>query len=831
MPIYTIEDLRAQFPKEQQGLSDLGLIGEYAKRKGKDPFEVAEYLGVKTGKQSGPIGAGLSSGYNQLKGLGASAAAGISDAVGFDTGANYFNEAAQDQQYQAQLKGRPDLERLETQTPGSALDFGLYQIAKSGPTMAAIGAAQFIPGFGQASGALGLTRLGAAVPKVLGGGGLEAGAGFAARRAALAQGETLGSSALLGSGVGYGSLYQESVDGGNPDPYGSALKAIPYGLTEAMLPSAVRGAFRTPGQLTGNLLQRTGKAAGLGFVGESATESVQNELEMSMRSDLSQEDIDSRRLNSAVVGGLVGGSFGALGGIPGPRKVDPAGTTDLLNPEPAPETGPTTPQGPPPRLGYNPLAGTLTAFPDGSVALNSDQEFDYRFAPRPVTPDPYVVSETGAWQWANLVTEPEPIQDRINRNLGIVRPPVPNTAADFQAAAAEPSGAFVIQPEQGEQERQLDAGERQAQLLGLLQEQDQLRKIAETRKAELDARDARAQAAGLQGNKAFDIFGKLEQAVTDGLISKTEMAQELGNLTAKNPRYRQVEKFLEARAETKKATTDADKATAEATSRLVIDREAKASAGRAAAPTTQDQSSQGSTNGGQPVAAAQPGQPVGEVPLAPATVTVGRPDRPEKQQVVTKEQLREKLRTAPAVLKRRLELAIGDGSGPRSYDEVARLEALEGPPGQKPVGRDAISKAFAAYGITEEAITRAAGADLPEAVNPEELGITKTEEGSEQNNSGMRVEESLAKATSEGKIDSRPLTKKERELKQAADALLAPEVTASDAFMKKHPVPARVYDEGAKEWKTEPRPAKAALKAIKADLKELQAFRKCITGG
>ena len=52
---------------------------------------------------------------------------------------------------------------------------------------------------------------------------------------------------------------------------------------------------------------------------------------------------------------------------------------------PAADAPPSTPQEVQ-QLGYSPLAGTPTVFPDGSVALGSEAEFAHRYAPQPVKP-------------------------------------------------------------------------------------------------------------------------------------------------------------------------------------------------------------------------------------------------------------------------------------------------------------------------------------------------------------------------------------------------------------------------------------------------------------
>lgn len=317
--------------------------------------------------QRNAVSAGLSSGLDQLQGLGYSAIGGAADIVKWNSARDWANEQARRNQIEAELNGRPDLERIEDQDLGSALPYAAYQIAKQVPMIGAVAGAQFIPGLGQAAAATGLTRLGALAPRVVGGGGLEAGASVAARRAALEQGKTLATGTAVGSGMGFGALYGESVEGGAPSPYTALALAPLYGAAEAVLPAAVHGALRVPTKLPGGIARRMTTAGAIGGAGETGTELFQNELEMGMRSDLTDEQKFSRRLNSAVAGGLVGGSFGSLAGIRKPMPDDPNGA-DLLNQTP--------PDQPPLMLGYT-RPGTpslqdlpIMVAPDGSAYLD-----------------------------------------------------------------------------------------------------------------------------------------------------------------------------------------------------------------------------------------------------------------------------------------------------------------------------------------------------------------------------------------------------------------------------------------------------------------------------
>ena len=396
MPIYSLQDLRRTAPESLRNASDSELLGEYAKSIGADVRQVADYLGIPTGEKSSALAAGISSGVDQLQGLGYSALGGVARGLGADRVADWANRRADVQQTEAYLAGKPELEQVEGQSLSSAPSFLAYQVGKQLPIMGGILAAQAIPGVGQASTALGLGRLGVAAPRVLGGaGGVEAGASFAARRAALEKGSQFGAD-LLGGGaaggvLGYGSLYQESREGGDESPYSSALKAIPYGLAEAFVPTAVKNAVLRGGTgLSGGLARRMATAGALAAGGESATELLQNELEMSMRSDLTPEQIASRRLNSAVVGGLVGGAFGTLGGIR-------SGSTDLLS-------------------------GALEERTAG---------LDTTYVPK--------VSEG-----AGLSTV-----DLINQVTGITREKAASTPEAWKAALAEPTGMYVSDPATG----------------------------------------------------------------------------------------------------------------------------------------------------------------------------------------------------------------------------------------------------------------------------------------------------------------------------------------------------------------------------------------------
>ena len=354
MGISTLAQLRELAPKELQGASDAQLVVEFAGDLGRDPQEIAEYFGMSTGRDSGDFSAGISSGVDVVQKLGTSAAAGLADIVGAEDTAEYLRGESDRQGYEAYLAGKPGLDRVEDLDGiGDYIDYGQYQIGKQLPIMAGVAAGQLaVPGSFVA--ATGLGRAAAFAPKFLGGGGLQQGATLATQRTAqgLAQGEALAKSAMVGSGLGFGSLYDASAADGDPDPWKALLGAVPYGLAEAVVPAALTGAARIKtGAFTGTLPTRVTKAGAVSGVTEGATELFQTELEIGIDGTMTPEEAASQRLNAAVAGGVTGGALGTLGGIRKPAaapkiKENELGEADLTaSPTPTdatPEVDPST---------------------------------------------------------------------------------------------------------------------------------------------------------------------------------------------------------------------------------------------------------------------------------------------------------------------------------------------------------------------------------------------------------------------------------------------------------------------------------------------------------
>lgn len=334
----TLDDFR-QLP-QYKDFSDEQLVVTLSQKYGIELGEIAQEFGVSHNPQRNPLGAGLSAGVDQLQGLGYGAIGAGARALGAEGVADWADRGVTRNYAESTFNGRPDLELIEGQSLGSALPFLGYQVAKQVPMLAGtLAASAAVP---QAAIPAALSRGLAVIPKGLGGGGLKAGMDFAGRRAALEAGNAFGRTIAASYPLGVGALYGEAVERGDPTQ-GDALAAlglgVPYGAAEAVMPSMVRNAFGSnAARFAGGLPTRLAKAGGLGFAGEAGTELFQNELEMGFAGNLTQDEIDSRRLNSAVIGGLVGGTFNLPAGFRGQRN--PADPIDILNRDTSPQVDP-----------------------------------------------------------------------------------------------------------------------------------------------------------------------------------------------------------------------------------------------------------------------------------------------------------------------------------------------------------------------------------------------------------------------------------------------------------------------------------------------------------
>ena len=778
----TIDQLRSVFG----GDDDAVTIKRASEKLGIPMQAIADEVGYKTGANRNALIAGLSSGTDDLQGLGYSAAAAVADTVGARGARDWLNKRADANQVESQLNGRPDLERIEdvAGSPSKWLPYAGYQVAKQVPNLAAsVAAGVLVP---EAAVPAGLTRLAAMGPRALGMGGLggrvaaaaaEGTSEFAARRAALAAGTTFAKQVIGGGAMNYaqgvGSLYQESVDGGDPDSGGKALVGgLPYAVTETLPEAMLVGRIGHGSGFSGNLLTRMGKAGATQAASGATSELLQNEMEMAYNGNVSDSDAMSRRLNSGVAGGLVEGLIGVGGGVRGRShvSVDATGGKDLLADTPLE-------QAPPPRLGFNPLAGVPTVFPDGTVALSGEQELSARY--------PNVVSPARA-----------PLADIESPTLA----PVFHTdSGGTTAVNYEDTDALQDPGAQLARQRYLEAQERQKVQQAIQSHADQIAQ-------DIKARDERAKAAGLKGTAAFDTFGKLEQSLEAGDITNGEFAENLGLLKAN--RRGQVDKFLKALSEQKAQVAANDEQTkANDAAKLQQEQtnvgEPTNTARLGASPTEQNAAdSTGSSANGlavlppsgvrTPVATATDGgqvAPVSDGRGAPGavagidsgkTVTVGRTGR---EQTLTPVQLLEKLRTANPKDKARILAVTGldvtqdpttgaprlvQVDNPISFAEVARQESEAT---GKTVTRAGIAAALKKFGIDEGVITALTSNGSANTVSDEELGVAHSEEG--ESAPGFRIEKEMSKAAGQGLVyDGNVQTYDQKQASAEADRIL-----------------------------------------------------------
>lgn len=298
----------------------------------------------------GALMSGLSSGYQDLKGLMWSGGAAFADALGANSARDKMNDYADDAQIESRLRGRSDLDNIEDvyNDPSKYLDYLAYQVGKQGPNIAG----------GIAAGALlpevyipaALSRGAAMLPRAIGGGGLRAGMSAAEEAIAAKAGQQFAGQVMGGAGWNYGqsvgSLYQAAQDGGQMENAGikSILGGVPYALAETLPEAMFMG--RIGHGATGSLPSRMAK----GFATQGATgatsELAQTAMENAYNGTLTPDQERSNYLNAGVAGGLVEGLMGGLGGIrrsrpavaPG-KALESGGSADLL-------TGSTSASGP-----------------------------------------------------------------------------------------------------------------------------------------------------------------------------------------------------------------------------------------------------------------------------------------------------------------------------------------------------------------------------------------------------------------------------------------------------------------------------------------------------
>lgn len=404
MAIFSVDDIRKSWGGNWADASDTELVGAYARQIGQDPTAVALKLGLDPG-DGGMSAKRLSSAVDRYQagmyGLGEA----VTGALGLDRAKNWMRSGREENELlantaaaRAQEMGAIDSYK-DVKGVGDALNYAAGLGIQSMPyALEALGYAGADALTGGALTPAILARYGAQLPRALGGGGLRSGADFAARRAALEEGQGLARQ-VMGAGVAtYPSavadvLQNQREQNGETNLGAAAALGVPYAALNTVSPVegalARRQLYRNSIGALDDISGIKGGLARMGTTGfvtglkEGTSELGQEGLNQlgRMAVDPNEQFLSDKareRFGESFVGGAVlGGGMGA--GLGGWRRsrIDQGEPVNLLGKDSG---------GPPLQLGYDPSAGAYTVFPDGSVATNAEQAFNYRYAPR--TSDP-----------------------------------------------------------------------------------------------------------------------------------------------------------------------------------------------------------------------------------------------------------------------------------------------------------------------------------------------------------------------------------------------------------------------------------------------------------
>lgn len=205
--------------------------------------------------------------------------------------------------------------------------------------------------------------------------------------------------AAAGGGDAASNAYELVMNSPNiPDDQKEVL-ARQAAREASALPALIGGAFGATG-LTGNIASKAaGKAAKYGILRTGATEFGQEFGEegitqLSANLAARQYDPSIDPMQGVVGAATYGGFLGGLGGAGHSLLNRPSVPSNLLRPD-TDQTFADDQNKPILGLGYSPLAGTPIIFPDGSVALNGEQELQKRYN-LPAAQTPTVAAETPA---------------------------------------------------------------------------------------------------------------------------------------------------------------------------------------------------------------------------------------------------------------------------------------------------------------------------------------------------------------------------------------------------------------------------------------------------
>jgi hypothetical protein len=420
-------------------------------------------------KRRGWLGAGLSAGVDQLQGMGGAALQGVGALAGISPLETLGRDISVSNQLQAEQNGRPDLEIAPWKDGGAPIGEWLgYQTAKQIPQLIGyLGAGALVP---EAAVPAFMTRLGAAAPSLIGGGGLKAGANFAARRAAMETGETFAKrligGEIVGTPLGFGSMVQEADQAPGGLTTDTAARAAAFSPLYAGLDAFDIPLLSGMKALKGNIASKVVRAGLIGAAEEVPQEGLQTAMEVSFRPDMSTSDKMTAIVDAAVTGGAVGGVLGGMAGVRRMKTVDPTEVDndsiksivdDVLQP-----AGPQQLQ----------LEGPGNVAVDGSVMVNGRNRVDGRFAPgsstvqmngndfepsefdvAPVTPRPFESSTTeeliGGLTAAEKQIDAETASDEVIRFAELAREEL--SLRDINSSLSETTAqgelAGVVEPD------------------------------------------------------------------------------------------------------------------------------------------------------------------------------------------------------------------------------------------------------------------------------------------------------------------------------------------------------------------------------------------------
>jgi len=359
------EIISATYPAYQQYY---GSVDEFAKSVG--------YGGAGRGMASSRISAGIDNYQAGLLGLGGAA----SRAVGLDGAAQWFDQRrdANEQAAAYATQRARDLGAVDDWREVDGVGSGLNYLGGL--------AAQSLPYLGEAVvGGLAARGLATGARAALRGATTAEEAAAAGRRLGAIQ---TGGAVAASYPSAVGDILANQREAGGEDLGSALLGGVPYaalnafgveGLAARGLRPFAAGEGRLARMATGAASTAIGE--GLGETGQELANQYFGHMAVDPNETLFNDEANRRYLDSFVGGAALGGLFGGAGGFRRPRTVD-EGQFDL--------TGRDQPQGDSLQLGFSPLAGTPVVFPDGTVALNGEQELEARYgvgSPAATIPD------------------------------------------------------------------------------------------------------------------------------------------------------------------------------------------------------------------------------------------------------------------------------------------------------------------------------------------------------------------------------------------------------------------------------------------------------------